>query len=204
MPIQPVKIPQNVYIEDRIVGPLTLRQIITVAVGGGFSYAMWASLSKSYGFLPLPITVLVWVPGVLSVIFAFVRINDISMMRLLFLMVERINKPYRRTWTPRRGLTINIRTFTTPDQERENKRKRMAAKDPSHLDEISTVLDTADHGDSPDVDQVTVVPAHPTAAATRPVDRKRVEAEPIEQGGGTLDGVEPKPSVSIFRDIKPR
>ena len=40
MPIEPVKIPQNVYIEDRIVGPLTLRQTLIMAIGGGFSYAL--------------------------------------------------------------------------------------------------------------------------------------------------------------------
>ena len=72
MPIEPVKIPQNVYIEDRIVGPLTLRQIIMIAVGGGFSYALYASIAKSYGPPNLIVTVLVWLPAILSAIFALV------------------------------------------------------------------------------------------------------------------------------------
>ena len=60
MPIPPTKIPQNVYVEDRIVGPLTLKQIIVVCIGGGFSYALWASISKAYGYVGIPLTILAW------------------------------------------------------------------------------------------------------------------------------------------------
>mgnify|MGYP003346360286 CR=1 FL=1 len=63
MPIEPIKIPQNVYIEDRIVGPLTLKQVIIVTIGGGFSYALWAMLSKTYGAISIPIQVMVWLPA---------------------------------------------------------------------------------------------------------------------------------------------
>jgi PrgI family protein len=198
MPVQPVKIPQNVYIEDRIVGPLTLRQIIMVAIGGGFSYALWASLSKAYGVLSLPVNVMVWTPCVLSILFGFVRINDISMARLVLLTLERINKPTRRTWAPRRGLTINIRTFTTPQTQQGDRSRTFAERDQSRLEEISSVLDRGND----DVPEETVAqPEHVVqhhATPSRPVDRNRIVAEPLETPADAT------PSISLFRDIQPR
>lgn len=112
MAIEAVKIPQNVYVEDRIVGPLTLRQVITVALGGGGSYALWSMLLKNFGALDPVTTGLVWLPAVLSLAFAFIRINDLSLMRLLLLRLEQMQKPSLRTWTPRTGISITVRTFT--------------------------------------------------------------------------------------------
>src|SRR3989338_8849472 len=100
MSIDPVKIPQNVYIEDRIVGPLTLKQIIIITLGAGFSYAMYSSLIKSFGSLSIPTTVIVWSPAFIAAAFALIRINDLSLMRICFLMLERFNKPSVRTWAP--------------------------------------------------------------------------------------------------------
>lgn len=118
MPIEAVKIPQNVYVEDRIVGPLTLRQVMIVAIGGGGSYAIWSSLMKSFGQLDPITTALAWTPAVLSLAFAFIRINDLSLMRLLLLKIEHMQKPSVRTWGPRTGISITVRTFTTADQKK--------------------------------------------------------------------------------------
>lgn len=174
MPIEPIKIPQNVYIEDRIVGPLTLRQVLIVTLGGGFSYALWASVSKAYGLVTLPIQILTWIPAVISAIFAFVRINDVSMTRLMLLMMERINKPSLRTWSPRRGLIINIRTFTKP--AKQSSQLVSGDKNIDRIDELSALLDR-------NVDGVSVATTQELQAA-QPVTPKRS-------------------SISIFHDISP-
>ena len=98
MPIDPVKIPQNVYIEDRIVGPLTLRQIITMAIGGGISYSIYASLAKAYGHVDLITTIIVWLPAVISAAFAVIKINDLTLSRILLLVIERMLKSPFRIW----------------------------------------------------------------------------------------------------------
>lgn len=146
MPIDPVKIPQNVYVEDRIVGPLTLKQTIIMALGGGFSYALYASLSRAAGTLSLFTTVLVWIPCAVTVIFAIVKVNDLSLMRICLLMVERFHKPATRTWAPRRGLGINIRTRSPQLQDhaqvdRIHKEQEKQKKAEEHIRELSTVLD---------------------------------------------------------------
>lgn len=214
MPVEPIKIPQNVYIEDRIVGPLTLKQVIIVALGGGFSYAMFAMVSKTYGTLALPIEIIVWIPGILSVIFAFVKVNDLSMLRLCMLFLERMNKPSIRTWTPRRGIIINIRTFHTAKADAQGE-KTTVIKERSQqkIDELSTILDRPVKQeevqptmqelkeDEPMDDADIVLDDNPNVVGRRPVDKSRIVATPLR--ADSVDAITPPSSgsISIFRDI---
>ncbi|MBI3817032.1 PrgI family protein [Candidatus Peregrinibacteria bacterium] len=160
MPIEPVKIPQNVHIEDRIIGPLSLRQIMIIAIGGGFSYALYSSLVKAYGQIGIPITIIVWVPALIATAFALVRINDLSLMRICFLTMERMSKAPVRTWAPRTGISINIRIAG-----REDKNAKQRPPSPSEnpqarkIRELSSLVDTtfspaldANQGDPTTVD----------------------------------------------------
>lgn len=220
MPIEPIKIPQNVYIEDRIVGPLTLRQVLICAVGGGFSYALFASISKTYGTIGIPLQLLVWLPAALSAMFAFVRINDLSMMRLCLLMLERINKPSTRTWTPRRGIIINVRTFhTVAEDKNSTARNSVVEKKTQHIAELSEALDLqpvetvitekepveeavdwSAMDDEPDNDTTN----NPNViSTTRPVNPARISVSAATPGA-SIDGIAPKTgAVSIFRDVSP-
>ena len=77
--MQNVKIPQNVQIEDKLIGPLSLKQLILVGIGGGFSYTLFAAINKSVGYVPLTAHMVIWLPAIFSAAFALVRINDISL-----------------------------------------------------------------------------------------------------------------------------
>jgi hypothetical protein len=209
MPVEPIKIPQNVYIEDHIVGPLTLKQIIIVTCGGGFSYAMFASISKAYGAVALPLEILVWIPAVVAAAFAFVRINDLSMMKLCLLFIEKMNKPPTRTWTPRRGIIINVRTFNTPKKQ-ESKPSTVIERKQQRIEELSTLLDQpmaeAAHTENEDLGPANETVEHAKADveaalvnARRPVNASRITATPL--GDTPVDGVAGNASVSIFRDI---
>lgn len=218
MPIEPVKIPQNVYIEDRIVGPLTLKQVITVAVGGGFSYVLYAMLSRQYGALPLFITVLVWIPCAISVVFAFLRINDLSMFRLCLLLIEKASKPPVRTWTPRKGLSVNVRTFTSAEEKQDTKKLHaaMAAKSEKQqqIEQLSAALDIAHEETAPETEPAPQPEQAPAPQQTTheqeedvsalSVNRARIKVNPLT--GVNMDDVQPPEtgSVSIFRDIAPR
>ncbi|MDO8648908.1 MAG: PrgI family protein [Candidatus Peregrinibacteria bacterium] len=138
MAIEPVKIPQNVYVEDRIVGPLTLKQTIIILGGGGFSYALWAMSSKAYGQPSVALTIVTWIPCVIAVAFALVRVNDLSLIRMCMLIIEKMSKPRIRVWTPRTGLTIHIRTIqkTAPAPRAAEDRQQ-----PDHIRELSSILD---------------------------------------------------------------
>lgn len=205
MPIEPVKIPQNVYIEDRIVGPLTLKQIIISMLGIGFSYAVWASIAKVQGTVPIPLTVIVWIPGALSVIFSFVKINDLTLSHLVLLMAERVNKPQTRVYGPRRGLTVNTRSFGTPATKGTTAPKEA----PGDITKLTAFLDEqgvrasapADHpedGTAATVDDVQEAPQG-SAVPARPVDKNRVKVSPLlMEDVGDLENAE---GASVFRDV---
>ncbi len=213
MPIDPIKIPQNVHIEDHIVGPLTLRQILIVGAGAGFSYALYGMLTNAYGALALPVTIMVWIPAVIASAFAFVRINDLSMFKLMLLLLEQVNKPTTRTWSPRRGISVNIRIFSTPEKEGQSK-LHPVEKNMRHLDELSTLLDREirkdserekDPEDSEDPEEIDrLIRSSESSESSEssgssesshnslPVDRSRIQASTTNA-----------PVTSLFRDLSP-
>lgn len=109
MPIEAVKIPQNVYVEDRIIGPVTLRQLMITGIGAGISYALYATATKAGG-ATVPIAIACWTPAVIFAMFAFLKINDLSLFNIILLMVEGFNKPSQRYWSPHPGISINLIT----------------------------------------------------------------------------------------------
>lgn len=206
MPIEPVKIPQNVYIEDRIVGPLTLRQIIISMLGIGFSYAIWASIAKVQGYVPLPITILVWIPGALAVIFAFVKINDLSLAHILLLMAERMGKPQTRVYGPRRGLTVNTRSFNIPNANA----KKVAAQLPQadgEIGKLSAFLDQEGVGasyreqpaDEAELQTAPSEPAQGSSIPARPVDPSRIKVSPLLQSD--VADLDESDGTKLFHDI---
>lgn len=212
MPIEAVKIPQNVYVEDRIVGPLTLRQVIIVTLGGGGSYALWSSLTKAYGQLDIVTTALAWIPAVIAFAFAFIRINDLSLMRLMLLSLERMQKSSIRTWAPRAGISITIRTFTTEKKRAKNDAPALAQAKVNRLAELSSVLDSsyleakespeaAAADDSPmnePVPQESPAPA-PVTPQRAPVEPTRIQVSDIPDNAASVDGVHARSSIFSTR-----
>ena len=214
MPIEPVKIPQNVYIEDRIVGPLTLRQVIISAVGCGFSYAMFSMISKAYGGMSLPLTIMVWIPGALSIIFAFVKFNDLTMFQMVLLTIERMSKAPVRVWTPRKGISITIRTAPQAEQKQQQQPAVIKERSESRFAELSAVLDQPVQTIEPQTTEPTPAavanepsPAQavveeeqtPSAVPALPVNPNRISVSPLQPSQGD----QPRSRVSLFHDIHP-
>lgn len=207
MPIEPVKIPQNVYIEDRIVGPLTLRQIIISMIGMGFSYAIWASIAKVYGYVPWHITVIVWIPGALSVVFAFVKINDLSMAHILLLLLERVQKPQTRIYGPRRGLAVNARSFAQPTQSKNVSPKPL--DETADIGRLSAFLDQEgirpSHQDAHADDEPTNVETiqedgiQGSSIPARPVDKTRITVSPLLNSD--IEDIETSNGQKLFHDV---
>ncbi|MCA9370946.1 MAG: PrgI family protein [Candidatus Peregrinibacteria bacterium] len=138
MTIDPVKIPQNVYIEDRIIGPVTLKQIMIIMISSGVSYALWA-IMRSNGMASGIHTAIAWTPTLIGALFAFVKINGISLLRMVLLFLERIDKPARRVWMPHKGIYINIITSTPSKKEPSTHSEKKQQE--SQIEELSRVLD---------------------------------------------------------------
>ena len=140
MPIEPVKIPQNVYIEDHIVGPLTLHQTLMMAIGGAISYMIYGVVSKAAG-VNIVVTAMAWIPFLIATVFALVKINDLSLTRICLLSLERLNKSPVRVWTPRRGLTITIRTASLSNQSAKAQPEAPQNQTQQKIKELSSIID---------------------------------------------------------------
>jgi len=195
MTVDPVKIPQNVYVEDRIIGPVTLRQIMIILGGSGISYAIWAVM-KSAGSMSVIQAGIAWIPCVVAVLFAFVKINGISLFRISLLLIERINKPAKRTWQPRQGIYINFVT-KEPKKENEDMKKKEQQKQNTEIEELSRLLDQGPPEAAFDTNDV---------PSSRPVNRNKISADTSR--GASVDDVQhakkkTPPKGGLLRDIIP-
>ena len=125
------KIPQNLEIEDKIVGPLTLKGLIIAGVGGGIAYFAYMKLDDdTWPFIAVPVVLLT-----LAII--FVRINNMSFIQWISALLILMLTPTKRVWiklsdSPGEMLeTIKVKTKNTTNKEddiqhlKEEKRKKL-------------------------------------------------------------------------------
>ncbi len=190
MPIEPVKIPQNVYVEDRIVGPITLKQIMIIAVGSGISYIAWSMYVKYTGSSSLPITIIMWVPAVISAAFAFLKINDISLFKMILLMLEQMNKSPVRHWEGGSGISINIVTRPPKDDKspmapKEITQSSRLAELSQQLEQEQRLLNSTVGSETPaaateDADEIPEDEEEIEITATRPVEPRRISVDELD------------------------
>ncbi len=71
------QVPQFIEVEDKIFGPLTLKQFIYIAGGGGLSFLIYAFLD-SFTLAIIPIMLVM----IIAFAFAFYRINNKSFVTI--------------------------------------------------------------------------------------------------------------------------
>lgn len=111
------KIPQNVQIEDKIVGPLTLKQLAITGIGGGMAYAIYVTLGANY-------SIAIWLPpvafiSILTVSIAFLKIGGIPFTRWTLLMAEFLYNPRKRTFILGAGDNYQATLFAKKKKKEE-------------------------------------------------------------------------------------
>ena len=135
-----VKIPQNVNVDDKIIGPITLKQLFMLLGGGGVSYALYSSF-KAAGQVGPATTFASLLPVIVIAAFAFIKINSISLFRFCILMGERMQKPSRRLWQPRAGIELDP-TDLINSKTGEKKRESAKTHQTKAFEDLSSTLDT--------------------------------------------------------------
>lgn len=141
------KIPQNVQIEDKIVGPLTFKQLITMGLGGGAAYLLYINLAKAYFWEAwLPPVALV---SLVTLAFTFVRPLGVSFMHYVFLLIEFWFKPRQRSWVKGAGdiyvsVFTNLQTKPSKVAKRADKKHARDQHRLNDLDELTSILDSKD------------------------------------------------------------
>lgn len=145
-----VKIPQNVRVEDKLIGPLSLKQIIIIAIGGGVSYVIFTAVQKSAGTVPTAAHLFIWIPLIITSAFAVVRVNDIPLTRYFLLVLESMSKPRVRVWQPRKGILVLPMTTTKTKKKKKRKNEdeeveKKVEKSNVRLEDLSVLLDSEGH-----------------------------------------------------------
>lgn len=138
------KVPQDVLRPDKIVGFLTLRQLIICAIGGGFAYSLYIVLSKQYfvevWLIPVAFITLV------TLAFAFFKFHDIVFEKFILIFIEYKFKPRNRVWNKMKGDAVLSVLSPLPQQAKiAPKQEKMTMQERrKKLEEISKLVDT--HG----------------------------------------------------------
>lgn len=137
------KVPQDVQREDTIIGPLTLRQMIILGIGGGIAYSLYVTLAKTY-FME------VWLPPVaivtaITAAFAFLKIHNLPFHEFLMSFIEYHVLPKKRIWTQGGGQPYEselVKLTKKPEKAKETNKKK---KDPKSIAELSRIVDSKKH-----------------------------------------------------------
>ena len=130
------RVPQNIAIEDRIVGSLTTIQFGIVVVGGMVSFFVFSSLG-----IPYPLNVLGGgLLAIITVALALGRFNDQPMYRFIRHIVYFVSRPKTRVWHKGKPEPILIKASNNQKYApKQHVTKNISKQDISNL---AVLLDT--------------------------------------------------------------
>ena len=128
------KVPQNVQREDQIIGPLTLRQLVIIGVGGGMAYMIYIQLSKSY-FAEI------WLPPVfiisaLTIALAFLKIHGLPFHEFIMHFIEYKFLAKKRIWIQKAGTP-----FIATKMNKKTKKKISKIKEEANTKKQNSIND---------------------------------------------------------------
>jgi hypothetical protein len=136
------KIPQEIGNEDRLIGPLSLRQLIIVGIGGGIAYMIYISLAKTTDpivYIP-PMVIII----LLTLAIAFFKKDNLTFTRMALLFLEMAINPTKRVWVNFAGDISPfklIEVFSQADIEKMKKKEAADAKTIDDIDKLVQILD---------------------------------------------------------------
>jgi hypothetical protein len=124
-----------------------------------------------------------WIPAVIFAAFAFLKINDISLFRMVLLGIERSSKPNLRTWRSFPGISINI--VTKPEKEVIDPNAPKVIRATSRLTQLAAQLEEEqkkllDEAQALQA-QLPVANTAPSAPVQTPAQSAATVQEPYEQ-----------------------
>lgn len=137
------KVPQNVQMADKIVGPLTLKHMIIIGAGGGLAYLLYVILARTYYWE-------VWLPPVLIVSLitlaaAFVRIYNVSFGKFLILLVESFIIPRKRVWKKADAEVIITGSLEKPRINKQQNVDKKGLEDAQTIRKIKNISEVLDN-----------------------------------------------------------
>ncbi len=129
------KVPQNIDMEDKIVGPFTMKQFVYLLVCGGIIYAWWNYLQSNYVNFSIEFAVVAIPIGLLGFALALVKINDRPFEYFLLNVFRYLLAPKNVKWKDgfKEEAVILI--------NKNEKKKEQTVRDTGNLDELAKQLE---------------------------------------------------------------
>jgi len=122
--------------EDRIIGPLTMKQFVYLLVGGMVFYAtIKAGNIGLIVFLGIPV-------AILALCLAFIKIQDQPFSKFLFSLILFWVKPRQRIWFKDWQIGKQIRPVIKKKKEDPKGKHIQKEVEKSELEKLSVILDT--------------------------------------------------------------
>jgi len=166
-----VKIPQNIDKEDKLVGPLTLKQFLYVLGGTGITFIAYQSYLQYYLFAH-EFFIIAIIAAILSLALAFLKINGLPFILFLGNLLSFIFVRKTRLWRKADTLDQSVPLAKTEPATEEITNETTPTK--SELEKLATVLDT---GGTMDADNTTPTREISTLPANKKVDNSLIEQE---------------------------
>jgi hypothetical protein len=173
------KVPQNVEAEDKIIGPLTLKQLIYAAIGFGWA-ALAFFLLRS---LPIVMFLVAFPPSTLFILLAFYNRDGQNFEQLLIAIAGFYSQSRKRIWVKE----SIIETFKIEPKVITNEtNQRNSAEIRSELEKVAQTIDSRGWN-KPIVADDQNNTANIIQPSSRLIEPEAPKEETIEQGNDVLD-----------------
>jgi len=138
------KIPQDVTREDRLFGPLTLRQFLYALFGAGIIFVAYEGYSTGYLYF-VEFAIIAFLVGSLAIALAFAKVNGRTFSIFLANLWHFIAVPKRWGWTKEDRETatpIKIKAVDIKDTRTEAQERKSGKVIKMQIEQLATVLDT--------------------------------------------------------------
>lgn len=133
------QVPQNIDMEDKIVGPLTLKQFLYLLAGGLIDYFLFQNLAKNY----FAVFILIGLPvALIALAAAFLKIQEQPLAHFITAGLDYFTKPKMRLWQRHEAYEP---VLTEPPKSKEKDKVAPIPKhlEKSQLEQLAYNLDTA-------------------------------------------------------------
>ena len=138
------KVPQNIDLEDKIVGPFTMVQFVYLLVGSALVYVLLTALTINYFSIALVSPI-----ALLTIALTFVKVQDQPFSKFLLNIVRFLTRPRRRLWDREGDPPTLIITKSKSSTFKPIKRSKVTK---SELDRLASGLDTK--GNQPNLKEI--------------------------------------------------
>ncbi len=129
------KVPQNIDLADRVVGPLTLVQFLYLLSGGTAIYILFSVVAP----VNIPLFFAISIPiGVFSFALAFLKIQDQPFGKFVVSFMAYLSRPKMRIWQ-KEGVDPEV--IVADNRPKKNDRIAPKAIKKSELEKLSQALD---------------------------------------------------------------